>query len=70
MAGLSCLLLVISFVSWKRLGNLKLALVGFAFLAFFIKAVLLITEIIVQDEKSILIDSFIIVLLYFSILKR
>lgn len=70
MAGLAGLLLLVSFVSWRRIGNVKLALVGLAFLAFLIKAVLLIFGVIFQDEKSVVIDSIILVLLYFSVIKK
>lgn len=70
MAGLAGLLFLVSVVSWRRLGNIKLFLVGLAFLAFLIKAILLISETIFQDEKSVIIDSIILVLLYFSVIKK
>ena len=70
MAGLSGLILIVSFISWYRIRTAKLAIVGLAFIAFFIKAILLIFELISQDEKSIIIDSLIIVLLYFAVIKK
>ena len=70
MAGLSGLILLVSFVSWYRIRAVKLVIVSLAFSAFFIKAVLLIFEFIVQDEKSIVIDSIIIILLYLAVVKK
>ena len=70
MAGLTGLLLLVSFVSWYRLKNMKLAIVGLAFLVFFVKALLLVFEIIVQDEKAIIIDFIVVILLYFAVVKK
>ena len=70
MAGLAGLLFIVSFASWYRLRNIKFILVCFAFGAFVIKAFLLIFGIIIQDEKAIIIDSIILILLYFSIIKK
>jgi len=62
--------LLVSFVSWYRLKNMKLAIVGLAFLVFFVKALLLVFEIIVQDEKAIIIDFIVVILLYFAVVKK
>ena len=70
MAGLSALLLIVSFASYSRLRNIKLLIVGFAFTVFFIKATLLIFEKIAQGDLVIIIDFIIIVLLYFSVVKK
>ena len=70
MAGLAGLLLIVSFASWYRLRNIKLFFVSLAFLAFLIKAVLLIFEIIIQDDAVIIIDFVILFLLYFSVVKK
>ena len=70
MAGLAGLLLLVSCISWYRIRSLKLAFVSLAFVGFFIKAILLIFSIIIQDEKAVIIDSIILILLYFSIIKK
>ena len=70
MAGLSCILLIVSFASWHRLRSVKFLFVSIAFVGFFIKAILLIFEIIIQDEKAVIIDSIILILLYLSIIKK
>jgi hypothetical protein len=70
MAGLAALLLIVSFISGYRLRSTKLALVGLAFVAFLIKALLLILEYITQDEKAVIIDFVILVLLYFAVIKK
>ena len=70
MAGLAGLLLLVSSASWYRLRALKLGLVSIAFLVLFIKAVLLIFEIIIQDKLAVLIDVIVLVILYFSVVKR
>lgn len=70
MAGLAGLLLIVSFASTYRLKALKLGLVSLAFLMFFIKAILLVFEYIVQDEYAVIIDVIILLLLYFSVVKK
>lgn len=70
MAGLAGLLLVVSSASWYRLRALKLGLVTIAFFVFFIKAVLLVFEIITEDIVAVFIDVIILIILYFSIVKR
>ncbi|MFH1101485.1 MAG: hypothetical protein V1726_05585 [Methanobacteriota archaeon] len=70
MAGLSGLLFVVSFISWYRVKAMKFVFVSLAFFAFFIKAILLFLGVVVQDEKSVVIDSIIILLLYFSVIKK
>jgi hypothetical protein len=70
MTGLAGLLLFVSFASWYRVRSAKLALVGVAFVSFFIKAILLLFGSIIQDEKAVVIDSVILVLLYFAVIKR
>lgn len=70
MAGFAGLLLLISCASWYRLKAVKLGFVSLAFLALFIKAFLLIFGTIVQDEYAVLIDVVVLVLLYFSVVKK
>ena len=70
MAGLAGLLLFVAFVSWYRLRTIKLILVGCAFVGFFVKAILLLTSLVVQDEKTVLIDCIVLVLLYFAVIKK
>ena len=70
MTGLSALLLLVSFVSWYRLRSIKLGLVSFAFVAFFVKAILQMFEIITPDEKAVAIDFIILVLLYLAVTKK
>jgi len=70
MAGLAGLLFLVSCISWYRIRSLKIALVSLAFAGFFIKAILLIFRILLQDEKAVVIDSIILILLYFSIIKK
>jgi len=70
MAGVSGLLIFVSSVSWHRLRSFKLALVSCAFVIFFIKALLLISEIVHQDEKGVIIDCIILVFLYFAVIKK
>ena len=70
IAGFSFLLGIVSLLSFYRLRNIKLGFVSIAFFIFFIKAILLIFEVISQDRNSIIIDVIIILMLYFSIAKR
>jgi len=70
MAGLAILLFIVSCASWYRLRHLRFALTSAAFAVFICKAILLLSTYIVEDEKAILLDSVILILLYFSIAKR
>jgi len=70
MAGLAGLLLFVAFVSWWRLRTLKFGLVGAAFIGFFIKALLLLLSLIVQDTTAVMIDCGILILLYFAVVKK
>ena len=70
MAGLAGLLTFVSCVSWYRLRSIKFVFVSFAFGAFFIKALLLIFKVLGIDEKAVMIDTIILVLLYFAVIKK
>ena len=70
MMGLSGLLCFVSLASWYRLKLVKFGLVSFAFLIFFLKSLLLVFEIIIQDEKAVIVDTLVLVLFYFSVVKR
>ena len=70
MTGISGLLLIVSIASLYRLKHLKLMFVSLAFLFFLIKAMLLLTEFIVQDRYAVIIDTIILILLYFTVIKK
>jgi len=70
MAGVAGLLFFVSLVSWYRIRSIKVAIVGCAFLVFFLKALLLLLNRITQDINAVIIDTVILVLLYFAIIKK
>ncbi len=77
LAGLSFLLFVVSMLSYRRMGNVKILIVSIAFLLFFIKALLLIGSLVTDtwDEwgmrwELLLFDVIIIVMLYLSIARK
>ncbi|EMR74375.1 hypothetical protein MBGDN05_00161 [Thermoplasmatales archaeon SCGC AB-539-N05] len=76
ITGLAALLLIVSTASWRRLHNIKLALISVAFASFFIKGFILVidiflgTDIIIQNNIALIIDLVIIISLYFSAIKK
>ena len=70
IAGFSILLFIVSTAAYYRIRANKLLLASFAFLAFLIKGILIILETIDQGEIALGIDLLIIILLYFSIIKK
>ncbi|UCH72302.1 MAG: hypothetical protein JSW62_01785 [Thermoplasmatales archaeon] len=70
IAGFSLLLFIVSIAAYYRLRATKLLLASVAFLAFTVKGLLLITEILSQDRLVLVIDLIVLILLYFSIIKK
>ena len=70
IAGLSLLLFVLSVVAYRRLRAARFLMVGCAFLVFTIKGILLITEMIMQDNISLVLDCVIILLLYGMVTRK
>ncbi len=74
LAGLSAVLSLIGFISWKRTGSLKIALVAGALLLFTIKGIYMSCIAISDGEimeslPLLIIDVSAVGLLYLSILK-
>lgn len=77
LAGLSLLLLSVSLISYRRIGNVKLLFVSMAFLLFFIKALVLILSLLFNSWSEfgmrwelLMLDVIIIVMLYLSIARK
>jgi hypothetical protein len=70
MTGLAGLLFLVSSVSWYRLKALKLGLISLAFFLLMCKGFLLIFEVIKEDSFAVFIDVFIVIVLYFSMIKK
>lgn len=70
IAGFSFLLALVSIVAYTRLRSFKLLLVGFAFLAFVVKGVLVAAGFLNQGILGLVIDFVIIVFLYFAAIKK
>ncbi|UCD91687.1 MAG: hypothetical protein JSV43_05410 [Methanobacteriota archaeon] len=74
LAGLSMLLFVVSLVSYRRMGNKRFLLISLAFLLFFIKALVLISSILMNrweelgmKAEFLVLDVIIVVMFYLSI---
>lgn len=70
ITGLSLLMFIVSLISTCRVRNFKFLIIGFAFIGFIIKGLLLLFEYISQDEIALIIDFTVIILLYFAIIKK
>jgi hypothetical protein len=78
LLGFSLILLSISLVSFRRTKNSKLLLVSIAFLIFLVKAILLITWLVLTSSLAesnelmvmLVLDLVILLFLYFAIAKR
>lgn len=71
--GISLMLLLVSVLSWRRLGSLKLLFAGGAFLVLAVQGALWTYRGIVQRETdlpSVLLDSAVLAFLYASVAKR
>ncbi len=77
LAGLSLLLFAVSLLSYRRVGSVKILIVSLAFLAFFMKALVLVGALMIGSWEEwgmrwelLLFDVMIIVLLYLSIARK
>jgi len=70
ITGFSLLLFFISIVSYMKLKITKFFIIGIAFLGFTTKGILLLLEIIAQDQLSLILDFFVIILMYLAIIKK
>jgi hypothetical protein len=77
LIGLSLILLLVSLISYRRTGSLRLLLVGCAFLVFMVKGVLLLAFLLLQSLSEsaellviVAMDLIIILFLYLAIAKK
>ena len=70
ITGFSLLLFFVSIVSYMKLKITKFFIIGIAFLGFTTKGILLLLEIIAQDQLSLILDFFVIILMYLAIIKK
>ena len=70
IAGFSFLIFLVSITAFIRLRVVKFLILGTAFLTFFIKGFLLLTEFIMQDQIAYVIDLLMILLLYIAVVKK
>ena len=68
VAGISLILFIISFISFKRINETKLLFISLAFLFFFIKAIVFL--FIKNNVDIMLFDLIIIALLYMAAAKK
>ncbi len=68
VAGISLILFIISFISFKRINETKLLFISLAFLFFFIKAIVFL--FIKKNVDIMLFDLIIIALLYMAAAKK
>lgn len=70
ITGFSLLLFFVSMISYLKLRVSKFILIGIAFLGFTIKGILLLFEFISQGQIPLILDLFVIILIYFAIIKK
>ena len=70
MTGLSLLLFVVSLISYLRIKDSKFLFVTLAFLLFFIKGAAVSLNYVEQQFQLVIIDLFIILFLYLTVVKR
>ena len=74
LAGLSAVLALIGFISWKRSGSLKIGLVAIALLIFAVKGSYMAynavsSGVLMESTGLLLMDVLVVGLLYLSVLK-
>jgi len=70
ITGFSSILFVVSIISYVKLKYVKFLLIGIAFLGFMMKGIFLLFEYIQQDQIPLVLDLFVIILMYLAIIKK